>query len=244
MTGATKGVEKRLYAAFNLAAPWRHDPPGFHRSVTRLPSSSCRMTLLQLPAYTRWRIAFNMEWAGGSTFLSINVGGTETKPGGFEVLSDEDWQQNAELNLLAAVRLDRIFHSRHDRTEFRGRYPYLLDRPPHAVFPPRHWPYAAAKGSSKTYGKGRSAGVAKNGVRVTMISTWLHPNLKAHGMIMDISKALPARRPPAKDLDMLGGIPVGRPTPEGQPVSMFQHQIEQDSLSAQTTSLTCLMPTF
>jgi NAD(P)-dependent dehydrogenase (short-subunit alcohol dehydrogenase family) len=42
------------------------------------------------------------EW-GGLDVLVNNVGGTETKPGGFEVLSDEDWQETLELNLLAAV---------------------------------------------------------------------------------------------------------------------------------------------
>jgi len=41
--------------------------------------------------------------------LVNNVGGTETKAGGFEELSDEDWQRILEVNLLAAVRLDRAF---------------------------------------------------------------------------------------------------------------------------------------
>ena len=40
-----------------------------------------------------------------------NVGATETKAGGFEVLSDEDWQRILEVNLLAAVLLDRAFVS-------------------------------------------------------------------------------------------------------------------------------------
>src|SRR5580704_17872178 len=48
------------------------------------------------------------EW-GGLDILVNNVGGTETKAGGFEVLSDEDWQRILEVNLLAAVRLDRAF---------------------------------------------------------------------------------------------------------------------------------------
>ena len=48
------------------------------------------------------------EW-GGLDILVNNVGGTETKAGGFEVLSDGDWQRILEVNLLAAVRLDRAF---------------------------------------------------------------------------------------------------------------------------------------
>src|SRR6201982_264590 len=48
------------------------------------------------------------EW-GGLAILGNKVGGKKTKPGGFEVLSDEDWQRILEVNLLAAVRLDRAF---------------------------------------------------------------------------------------------------------------------------------------
>ena len=48
------------------------------------------------------------EW-GGLDVLVNNAGGTETKTGGFEVLTDEDWQRILDVNLLAAVRLDRAF---------------------------------------------------------------------------------------------------------------------------------------
>jgi NAD(P)-dependent dehydrogenase (short-subunit alcohol dehydrogenase family) len=48
------------------------------------------------------------EW-GGIDILVNNLGGTDTKPGGFEVLTDEDWQNILSINLLAAVRLDRAF---------------------------------------------------------------------------------------------------------------------------------------
>lgn len=51
-------------------------------------------------------IVFNRS-GGGLDVLVNNVGGTETKP--CEVLSDEDWQRILEVNLLAAVRLDRAF---------------------------------------------------------------------------------------------------------------------------------------
>ena len=40
------------------------------------------------------------DWCGLDISVN-NAGGTETKPGGFEVLSDEDWQSILELNLLA-----------------------------------------------------------------------------------------------------------------------------------------------
>ena len=45
---------------------------------------------------------------GGLDVLVNNVDGTETRPGGFEVLSDEDWQRILELNLV--TRLDEEPH--------------------------------------------------------------------------------------------------------------------------------------
>jgi len=41
--------------------------------------------------------------------LVNNVGGSEAPNGGFQALSDKDWQRALEVNLLAAVRLDRAF---------------------------------------------------------------------------------------------------------------------------------------
>ena len=123
-----------------------------------------------------------------------------------------------ELNLMAAVRLGPRLHSGHDRTQVGGRYPHLLDRPPYAILQfDLGLRSAFAKGALSTYSKGLARGVAKNGVRVTMISPGFIETSGAHGMIMDISKGTGVREEAArhKFMDMLGGIPVGRPgTPE------------------------------
>lgn len=44
---------------------------------------------------------------GGIDVLVSNVGGQIRRPGALQ-FSDEDWQQEIDLNLLAAVRLDRV----------------------------------------------------------------------------------------------------------------------------------------
>lgn len=44
---------------------------------------------------------------GGVDVLVNVVGGTSSAPGGVLALSDDDWQQNLNVNLLSAVRLDR-----------------------------------------------------------------------------------------------------------------------------------------
>src|SRR6202162_5669498 len=61
--------------------------------------------------------------------------------------------------------------------------------------------------------KGLAKGVAPQGVRVAMISPGFIETSGAHGMIMDISRGSGVSEEAARQriMDMLGGIPVGRP---------------------------------
>jgi NADP-dependent 3-hydroxy acid dehydrogenase YdfG len=47
-----------------------------------------------------------MKW---TRYSDQQCGGSDAPNGGFQVLSDRDWQTALDLNLLAAVRLDRAF---------------------------------------------------------------------------------------------------------------------------------------
>jgi NAD(P)-dependent dehydrogenase (short-subunit alcohol dehydrogenase family) len=156
-------------------------------------------------------VAFRTN-GGRLDVLVNNVGGTETKPGGFEALSDEDWQNILNVNLLAAVRLDRAF------------IPGMIERGSGVVihissvshrlpFSNSTLAYAAAKGALSTYSKGLAKGVAPKGVRVTMISPGFIETSGAHGMIMDIAQNESISEEAARQriMDMLGGIPIGRP---------------------------------
>jgi NAD(P)-dependent dehydrogenase (short-subunit alcohol dehydrogenase family) len=150
------------------------------------------------------------EW-GGLDVLVNNVGGTETKDGGFETWSDDDWQTVLNVNLMAAVRLDRAF------------VPGMVTRKSGAVihissvshllpFANGTLAYAAAKGALRSYSKGIAKGVAPDGVRVNMISPGFIETSGAHGMIMDISRSRNISEDAARQsiMDMIGGIPLGR----------------------------------
>jgi len=50
----------------------------------------------------------NREWDGIDILINC-VGGSEAPNGGFAALSDEDWSRALDVNLLAAVRIDRAF---------------------------------------------------------------------------------------------------------------------------------------
>jgi NAD(P)-dependent dehydrogenase (short-subunit alcohol dehydrogenase family) len=151
------------------------------------------------------------KW-GGLEVLVNNVGGTETKPGGFEVLSDEDWQGILEVNLLAAVRLDRAFLP--GMIERKSGVVIHISSVTHRLpFSNSTLAYAAAKGALTTYSKGVAKGVAPKGVRVTMISPGFIETSGAKGMIADISRGSGISEDAARQriMDMLGGIPIGRP---------------------------------
>jgi NAD(P)-dependent dehydrogenase (short-subunit alcohol dehydrogenase family) len=154
------------------------------------------------------------DW-GGLDILVNNAGAAETKPGGFESISDADWQVILDLNLMGPVRLDRAF------------VPGMIERGSGVVihigsvaarlpFANTTLAYAAAKAGLATYSKGLAKGVAPHGVRVTMVSPGFIETSGAQGMIADIVRNTGASEAAARQqiVDMLGGIPVGRP---GQP---------------------------
>src|ERR1700751_3210218 len=215
VTGGTKGIGEAIARRFELrgasvATTARSEPTPGQASALFIKADIGTARGVQNVVD-----CIQQKW-GGLDVLVNNVGGTETKPGGFEVLSDEDWQETLELNLLAAVRLDRIFIP--GMIERRAGVVIHISSIAHRLpFSNSTLAYAAAKGALSTYSKGLARGVAKDGVRVTMISPGFIETSGAHGMIMDISKGTGVSEEAARQqiLDMLGGIPAGRPgTPE------------------------------
>jgi NAD(P)-dependent dehydrogenase (short-subunit alcohol dehydrogenase family) len=211
VTGGTKGMGETMVRRFQLsgasvattarsALPQGQSPDLFIRADIATPAGVQDVVD---------RIAH--EW-GGLDILINSAGGTDTKPGGFEAMTDEDWQAALDLNLLAAVRLDRAF------------VPGMMERKSGVVihiasvahrlpFSNSTIAYAAAKAALTTYSKSLAKGVASRGVRVNTISPGFIETSGAHGMIMDLSRNNGMSEDAARQLimDMLGGIPVGRP---------------------------------
>jgi NAD(P)-dependent dehydrogenase (short-subunit alcohol dehydrogenase family) len=152
---------------------------------------------------------------GGIDVLVNCVGGSEAPNGGFQALTDEDWARAINVNLLAAVRLNRALIpgmiERHSGVvihicSIQHRLP-LFDAT---------LAYAAAKGALSTYSKGLANEVGSKGVRVNMISPGFIETDGAHGMIVQLAKDRHIDEKAARQeiMAMIGGIPIGRP---GQP---------------------------
>jgi NAD(P)-dependent dehydrogenase (short-subunit alcohol dehydrogenase family) len=148
----------------------------------------------------------------GIDILVHNVGGSSAPSGGFITVTDELWQEAINDNLLPAVRLDRAL------------LPGMIERGSgviiHVSSIQRRLPlydstlaYAAAKAALTTYSKALSNEVSPKGVRVMTISPGFIETDAAQRMIermaeKDRSDFAAARQ---KLMDMLGGIPLGRP---------------------------------
>jgi len=210
VTGGTKGIGEAILRRFELsgatvATTARSEPA----------AGQARALFIKADIGTARGVQsvvdrIQQEW-GGLDVLVNNAGGTETKPGGFEVLTDEDWQKILDVNLLAAVRLDRAFLP--GMMERKSGVVIHISSVAHRLpFPNSTLAYATAKAALTTYSKGLAKAVAPKGVRVTTISPGFIETSGAKGMIADISKGSGISEDAARQriMDMLGGIPMGR----------------------------------
>lgn len=153
-----------------------------------------------------------LEQYGGVDILVHNVGGSSSPAGGFAALADEQWQRELDLNLLAAVRLDRAL------------LPSMLKQKSgviiHITSIQRSLPlhhatlgYAAAKAALTTYSKGLANEVGPDGVRVIAVAPGFTETTAAHDLVLRLAKEHGVDESAARQglIDSLGGIPIGRP---------------------------------
>jgi NAD(P)-dependent dehydrogenase (short-subunit alcohol dehydrogenase family) len=140
------------------------------------------------------------------------VGGSSAPAGGFAVLDDLQWQRGLDLNLMAAVRLDRAF------------LPGMLERGQgviiHVTSIQRQLPlhdatlaYAAAKAALSNYSKGLSKEVSPRGVRVVRVSPGWVETEAAVRLVTELAERSGTDYDSARQglMKSLGGIPIGRP---------------------------------
>ena len=148
----------------------------------------------------------------GVDIIVHNVGGSSAPTGGFITVTDPLWQQAMDENLYPAVRLDR------------GLLPSMIEHGSgvivHISSIQRTLPlydstmaYAAAKAALTNYSKALSNEVSPKGIRVLTVSPGFIETDAATRMIQRMADGDKIDHSAARQklMDMLGGIPLGRP---------------------------------
>lgn len=149
---------------------------------------------------------------GGVDILVHCLGGSATPGGGFRAATEGFWHQELAVNLLPAVRLDRLL------------VPGMIERGEgvviHVASIQRRLPlhestiaYAAAKAALASYSKSLSKELGPAGVRVNTVSPgWIMTEAADH-LVKRLAAGSGTDEAAARQgvMDALGGIPIGRP---------------------------------
>ncbi|MCV7357168.1 SDR family oxidoreductase [Mycolicibacterium fluoranthenivorans] len=209
VTGATKGTGAAVVhwlqqRGVSVTAVARHRP----ETVTADHFVAADLTTPEGAAV----VADEVGRRGGTDILVHVAGGSSAPAGGFAHLGDEDWALELQLNLMAAVRLDRallpamiaagggaVVHV----GSIQSRMP-LYDGT---------LGYAAAKAALRAYSKGLANELAPKGIRVNTVSPGFIRTEAADALVARIAEGEGTDRDAALQSLMvaLGGIPLGRP---------------------------------
>lgn len=211
VTGGTKGAGKaiaqRLVKAGAQVIITARNKPESETPGTYFISAD-----LSKPEGTKKVAEETLAKFGKVDILINSLGGSETKGGGFSVLSDEDWEQTIQTNLLAPVRLDREFLPQM-LAQKKGVIIHIASIQGKLPLYDSTLPYAAAKAGVINYSKGLSKEVSPKGIRVLTVSPgWIMTDASKR-MMERIAESSGSSVDDATQsvMDALGGIPFGRP---------------------------------
>jgi NAD(P)-dependent dehydrogenase (short-subunit alcohol dehydrogenase family) len=152
-----------------------------------------------------------IEKYGTPDILINNVGGTSSPAGGFQMLSDEDWNRDIELNLLASIRLDKAIVSRMIEkksgvvihiSSLNGKIPLYQS----------NFSYGVMKSALNAYSKTLANEVAKHGIRVNTVSPGMVRTTAMETFLESYAQSIGKSVAEASQqiMDGLGGVPMNR----------------------------------
>lgn len=150
---------------------------------------------------------------GGVDIIVHVVGGSTAPGGGFAALGEDEWQHELNLNLLPAVRLDRVLLPGM-LAQGAGVVIHVTSIQRELPLPESTTAYAAAKAALSTYSKSLSKEVSPKGIRVVRVAPgWIETEASV-AMAERLALQAGTDYEGGKQIIMksLGGIPLGRPS--------------------------------
>ncbi|WP_121244684.1 SDR family oxidoreductase [Mucilaginibacter phyllosphaerae] len=234
VTGGTKGIGKaiadKLAAAGAQVIVSARNKPEFttHHFIAADLTNAGQVTALAQEIANSF---------GGIDILINNAGGLTTPGGGHSALTDAHWQQELDLNLIAAIRLDRILLPQ--MIEQKGG---VIIHVSSVAGKQALWnlnlAYAVSKAALNSYSKALSTELADKGVRVLTVAPGA---TKTEPMVKFLNDyATSAGVTPEEGMKQLmaqtGGIPMGRMA-EPEEVAQLVHFLVSPSAAYLTGTI-------
>jgi len=152
-----------------------------------------------------------LDHLGGVDIVAHVLGGSSSPGGGFAALSDEHWLAELNLNLIAAVRLDRLLVPQMT-ARGSGAVVHVTSIQSVMPLPESTTAYAAAKAGLRTYSKALAKEIGPQAVRVNSVSPgWIMTEASSEFLErLQAAEGGTIEQVRQRVLDGLGGISIGR----------------------------------
>lgn len=208
VTGGTKGIGKAI--ADELANAGAHVIVSARTKPQETPHHFIAADLTNAGDVTQ--LAKEIEDTfGGIDILINNVGGLTTPGGGHSTLSDAHWQQELDLNLISAIRLDRTLLPKMIEKQ-SGVIIHISSVAAKQALWNLNLAYAVSKAALNSYSKALATELASKGVRVLTVAPGATKTAPMVKFLDDYAAS--AGISPEEGMKQLlaqtGGIPMGR----------------------------------
>ncbi len=208
VSGGSKGLGRATVSAFSRARAGRDGGPLQPRAARRPdvgPGRSDQRARLRGARSGRARPSGRGRYRRACARRVILAGC------GFAALSDDHWLAELNLNLLAAVRLDRLLVPQM-AARGSGAVVHVTSIQSVMPLPESTTAYAAAKAGLRTYSKALSKEIGPQGVRVNSVSPgWIMTEASSEFLErLQAAEGGTIEQVRQRVLDGLGGIPIGR----------------------------------
>ncbi|MDJ1501754.1 SDR family oxidoreductase [Xanthocytophaga agilis] len=210
VTGGTKGIGKAIADRLAEAGAQVIVTARNHPGDANLDHYFIAADLTQPEDVTKMAEEIDEKF-GTVDILIDNIGGLTTPGGGYSTLTDEHWENELQLNLLAAIRLDRTL------------LPKMVDQQSGVIIHISsvagkqplwnlNMAYAVSKAALNSYSKTLATELASKGVRVLTVSPGATKTPPMVKVIEDFATAsgLSFEEGQTQLMNQVGGIPMGR----------------------------------